>query len=93
MNVFVAVDLEFIADAPLNSFARRALVRAYVEMGRMEEASAERKVTIKTYPQPPSQPPPPPEAFWKFSPWKDPKVTERWIEADRKLRSYMLSQQ
>ena len=73
---------------PLNHFARSVLIVVYVEMGRMEEASVEGQELAKDLPGPPR----PPEAYRKISFWKDPKVTERWVEASRKLRSY-LSQQ
>jgi adenylate cyclase len=68
---------------PKNEFARSCLMVAYVEMGRMEEARAEAQEFQKLYP---NVPPPPPESYEKVSPWKDPKVTKRWIEAFRKVR-------
>lgn len=53
---------------------------AYVEMDRMEEARAElqewRKIKLK---------PAPPDEYKKRAPWKDEKVTERFVEAMRKL--------
>jgi adenylate cyclase len=66
---------------PKNEFARYCLIVAYVEMGRMEEARAEAQELSKIYSKVP-----PPELFEEVSPWKDPKVTERYIEAYRKLR-------
>jgi adenylate cyclase len=71
-----------LAITPRNEFARACLIIAYVEMGRMEEAKAELQEYRKTNPKPL-----PPELYEKRSPWKDPKVTERWIEVWRKLSS------
>jgi adenylate cyclase len=68
---------------PKNEFALNCLMVAFVEMGRMEEARAEAQEFQKLYPNVPT---PPPESFEKVSPWKDPKVTKRWVEAFRKLR-------
>jgi adenylate cyclase len=71
-----------LAITPRNEFAIACLLVTYVEMGRMEEARAEFQEYLKTNPKPPT-----PEAYEKRSPWKDPKVTERFIQAFRKLRS------
>ncbi len=71
-----------LALTPRNEFARGCLMVAYVEMGRMEEARAEVQEYLKTNPRPT-----PPEEFKKRAPWKDEKVTERFIEAFGKLRS------
>ena len=66
---------------PRNEFARGCLMVAYVEMGRMEEAIAEVKEYLKTNPKPT-----PPEEYRKRAPWKHEEVTERFIEAYKKLR-------
>ena len=66
-----------LAITPRNEFARSCLMVAYVEMGRMEEARAELQEYRKTNRAKPT----PPEEFRKRAPWKDEKVTERFIEA------------
>jgi len=71
-----------LALTPRNEFARGFLMVAYVETGRMEEARAELQEYLKTNPKPT-----PPEEFRKRSPWKDEEVTQRVIDAMRKLRS------
>jgi len=73
-----------LALTPRNEFARGCLIVAYVEMGLMEEARAEAQEYIRTNP---NYKPGPPEEYKKRAPWKDDKVTERFIEAYRKLRS------
>ena len=73
-----------LALTPRNEFARGCLIVAYVEMNRMEEARTEAQEYQKTIP---GAKPPPPEDYRKRAPWKDEKVTERFIEAYRKLRS------
>jgi adenylate cyclase len=69
-----------IAITPRNDFARAILMVAYVEMGRMEEARAELQEYRKTNPKPT-----PPEEYRKRSPWKDEEVTQRLIDAMKKL--------
>jgi adenylate cyclase len=71
-----------LALTPRNEFARGFLMVAYVETGRMEEAKAELQEYLKNNPKPT-----PPEEFRKRSPWKDEEVTQRVIDAMRKLRS------
>jgi adenylate cyclase len=71
-----------LALTPRNEFARGFLMVAYVETGRMEEARAELQEYLKTNPKPT-----PPEEFRKRSPWKDEEVTQRVVDAMRKLRS------
>jgi adenylate cyclase len=73
-----------LAIAPKNEFARSCLIVAYVEMDRMEEARTEAQEYRKTIP---SAKPTQPEEFKKRAPWKDEKVTERFIEAFLKVRS------
>ena len=67
---------------PRNDFARAILMIVYVEMGRMEEARAELQEYRKTNPKPT-----PSEEFRKRSPWKDEEVTQRIIDAGKKLDS------
>jgi adenylate cyclase len=69
-----------LAMSPRNDFARSCLIVAYVEMGRMEEARVELQEYRKTNPRPPS-----PEGYKKRAPWKNDKVTERFIDAYEKL--------
>jgi tetratricopeptide (TPR) repeat protein len=69
-----------LAMTPRNDFARSCLIVAYVEMGRMEEARVELQEYRKANPRPPS-----PEGYKKRAPWKDDKVTERFIDAYEKL--------
>ena len=69
-----------IAITPRNEFARSLLMVVYVEMGRMEEARAELQEYLKINPKPT-----PSEEFRKRSPWKDEEVTQRYIDASKKL--------
>jgi TolB-like protein/Tfp pilus assembly protein PilF len=69
-----------IAITPRNEFARSILMVVYVEMGRMEEARAEFQEYLKINPKPT-----PSEEFRKRSPWKDEEVTQRIIDASKKL--------
>ena len=64
--------------SPKNFIARGGLIVTYVEMGRMEEARAEAEEMIKIDPKFTTK------GFEKRTPWKDPKVTERFVEAWRK---------
>ena len=80
-----------LAVAPRNIFAWPILIYTYVEMGRIEEALAERKEFEIIYPPP--TPRPPPEIFRKTMPWKDRKIIERYVAAERKIRVYMEGQQ
>jgi len=73
---------------PIDEFARHVLIPAYVEMGRMEEARAVFKEYRKGIPRNASA-----EGYRDVSPWKDPKVTERYVEALRPLFSEDLPQQ
>jgi adenylate cyclase len=66
--------------SPKNEVARYCLIVAYVEMGRMKEARAEAQELPK-YSNAQSLA----ESYERISPWKDPKVTERYVEAYRKL--------
>ena len=65
--------------SPKNYYARSGLIVTYVEMGRMEEARTEAEEMIKIDPKFTTK------GFEKRTPWKDPKVTERFAEAWRKV--------
>jgi adenylate cyclase len=65
--------------SPKNQPARGALIVTYVEMGRMEEATAETEELLKIDPKWTSK------GFEKTSPLKDPQMTQRRVEAWRKV--------
>jgi adenylate cyclase len=65
--------------SPKNQYARFGLIVTHVEMGRLEEARAETEELLMIDPKWNAQ------EFLRKAPWKDPKVTERWAEAIRKV--------
>jgi adenylate cyclase len=65
--------------SPKNQPARGVLVATYVEMGRMEEARAEAEELLRIDPKWTSK------GFEKTSPLKDPQMTQRRVDAWRKL--------
>jgi adenylate cyclase len=65
--------------SPKNQLARFQLIVTYVEMGRLEEARAEAEELQMIDPKWNAK------GFLRTAPWKDPKATERWAEAIRKV--------
>jgi adenylate cyclase len=68
-----------VSISPKNQIARFQLMVAYVEMGRLEEARAEAKELLMIDPKWNSK------TWLRTAPWKDPKATERWAEAIKKV--------
>jgi adenylate cyclase len=65
--------------SPKNQLARIALIVAYVETDRLEEAKAEAEEVLVIDPKWNA------EGFMKNLPFKDPEVAERWADAIKKV--------